>query len=393
MEGGVPTLNLKTELLEYLFILKKALKHVAYRPVVLLKRLGHLESQLCPLMTKFLVPIEQIDQMFSDTKKIEEFILGEFHDFSTKLNRFYQNIFEFRGHVNDSPDLALQMNLFQKQVQTFDQTAQTKLQSIMDLLDDLFQECTAIYQMEKDLDQFSSVYGLDQGELGIKMFPNIELNGQGARKTNVNMLITTNRIVFLQKKRKNVVAHKIVLYDEFGTGDLLDVKIVEEGFFKRHKLVIEALKREYGLYSDSETLDQIVKCLHVGYYGEFTNNYTHKPLRDWSSEVYQEEILAALNFSMNPQEYRKTNESPSLMPSERTPDFVIEVVDERLRDLRVQKMANIKALEELKTGGRKVTNRDYFDLVKQFELELAKINETITDLLIRTGKTNLFDQF
>ena len=96
---------------------------------------------------------------------------------------------------------------------------------------------------------------------------------------------------------------------------------------------------------------------------------------------------------MNPRENRKTTEISSPNVSERTPDYVIEVVDERLRDLRVQKMATLKALEELKTGGRKVTNRDYFDLVKQFELELAKINETITALLIRTGKTNLFTEF
>jgi hypothetical protein len=281
------TLDLKTELLEYIFVLKKALKHVAYRPVVLLKKLGHLESQLRPLMTKFLVPLEQIDQMFIDAKEIEEFILEEFQDFSSKLHRYYQNISEVRGGSSNPSDLALQLTLFQKQVQTFDQTVQTKLQSIEDLLDNLSSECTTFYQMEKDLEQFSEVFGFGPGELGIHLFPNIELNGESVRKTNVNILITTNRIIFLQKKRKNVVGHEIVLYDEFGTGDLLDVKIIEGGFLKRHKLIIEALKREYGLYSDSETLDQIVKSLQIGYYGQPNNNYTHKPLRDWSSEVYQ----------------------------------------------------------------------------------------------------------
>ncbi|MFW9855467.1 MAG: hypothetical protein ACFFFG_10415 [Candidatus Thorarchaeota archaeon] len=386
-------LDLKTELLEHLFVLKKALKQVAYRPVVLLKRLGHLESQLRPLMTKFLIPIEQIDRMFSDTKEIEEFILEEFKEFSTKLHRYYQNISEVKGLASSSSDLALQLTLFQKQVQTFDQTVQMRLGSIEDLLDDLSSEYTAIHKMERELRQFSDVFGFGPGELGIGLFPKVELNGESVRKTRVNMLITTNRIMFLQNKRKNVLGNEIVLYDEFGTGDLVDVKIVEEGLLKRRKLMIQAMKREYGLYSDSGTLDQIVKSLQIGYYGEPNNNYTHKPLRDWSSEVYQEEILSALNFSMNTKEDHTVLDSASPLFPERTPNYVSEVVDEHLRDLRIQKMATIKALEELKTGGRKVTNRDYFDLVKQFELDLAKINERITDLLIRSGKTNLFDHF
>ncbi len=48
-----------------------------------------------------------------------------------------------------------------------------------------------------------------------------------------------------------------------------------------------------------------------------------------------------------------------------------------------------KALEELKEGRKKVASREYFDLLKQFEFELAKIREERTELLIKTGKTNL----
>ena len=64
-------------------------------------------------------------------------------------------------------------------------------------------------------------------------------------------------------------------------------------------------------------------------------------------------------------------------------------LEEMLRDLRIHELAAKRALQELKEGRKKVAGREYFELLKQFELELAKIAEERTELLIRTGKTNL----
>ncbi|MHA1228159.1 MAG: hypothetical protein ACTSPV_15550, partial [Candidatus Hodarchaeales archaeon] len=168
------------------------------------------------------------------------------------------------------------------------------------------------------------------------------------------------------------------------------VKKSSSGFLKRSKLSIQTINQDYELQADSQTLLRIYDALQISYYGRPSDLYIFEPFRDWSSENYQEKILKALNLQDKKIEKNKPdiNEIPK---QEKDPEFVLGVLEDRLRDLRIRKLANEKALQELREVRRKVPDRDYFDLIRQFELEVARINEEITELLKRTGKTNLFD--
>ena len=123
--------------------------------------------------------------------------------------------------------------------------------------------------------------------------------------------------------------------------------------------------------------------------GRPSDLYINEPFRDWSSEIYQEKILSALNFSKNNQHSSLSRDNNGKNSVSNVPEFVNDFIGERLRDLRIRELAAKKALEELKEGRKKVASREYFDLLKQFELELARIAEERKDLLNQTGKSNL----
>ncbi|UCG01577.1 MAG: zinc ribbon domain-containing protein [Candidatus Heimdallarchaeota archaeon] len=376
--------NSKSETLEQIFDLKRSLKQVAYRPVLVLKRTGHLESRLRSFRKQFLIPGNQIDKIFLETKKIENFTLSEFQEYSAKLNRLYRNLMGLNSSFTDHRNFSLQLTLFQKQIRSFDQTVQDKLLPIYDLIEQMENKCDQFEEMARHLGRCFDAFVFVPGELVIGYFANIELQNSRIRKTTIDIVITTDRIVLLKWKRFNLRGQRTKKFDEFPPEDLIDVQKTKIGFFKRDKLQITTIQHDYELRTDGDTLMRIFDGLQLSYYGRPSEIYVHEPFRDWSSEIYQEKILSGLNFHNN------NNGSPEHSSNQnKEPDFVTGVLDDRLRDLRLRKLANEKALQELKEGRKKVSSRDYFDLIKQFELELAKINEAITELLVRTGKTNL----
>ena len=383
IENGSPAQNLKSETLEYIFDLKRALKQVAYRPVLILKRTGHLESRLRAFRKQFLIPGNQIDKIFLETKKIENFTLSEFQEYSAKLNRLYRSLMGLNSSFTDHRNFSLQLTLFQKQIKSFDQTVQDKLQPIHDLIGQMEDKCDQFEEMARNLGRCFDTFVFVPGELVIGYFANIELRNNRIRKTIVDIVITTDRIFLLKWKRFSVRGQRAKINDEFPPEDLIDVQKSKVGILKRDQLQITTIKHDYELRTDGETLIRIFDSLQLSYYGRPSEIYVHEPFRDWSSEIYQEKILSGLNF------HRNTNGTENSSNQVKEPDFVTGVLDDRLRDLRLRKLANEKALQELKEGRKKVSSRDYFDLIKQFELELAKINEAITELLVRTGKTNL----
>lgn len=386
--SGSPTKNAKVEILEQIFELKKSLKKVAYRSVIVLKRTGHLESRLRNFRKQFLIPRNQLDHIFLETKKIENFILTEFQENCSKLYRVYSNIMGYDSSIVDYRNLALKITLFQKQVRSFDQTVLGKLEPIQDMINAVEKQCDEFDSMAKNLARVLNIFVLTPGELGIGYFSNIELNSSRLRKTTIDMIITTDRIVLLQKRRHNVIGKKSIIHEEFPPEDLIDVQKTTSGRLKRHKLGITTITHDYELYADFHTLVGIFDALQLSYYGRPSDLHIHEAFRDWSSEIYQEKILSALNFQKK--SVSSLIEDTEIHSSKKAvPDFVTGVLDDRLRDLRIRKLANEKALQELKEGHRKVANRDYFELVKQFELEIAKINEEITEMLTRTGKTNI----
>lgn len=381
--------NMKTEALEQIFELKRALKQVGYRPVIVLKRTGHLESRLRSFRKQFLIPGNQIDKIFLETKKIENFTLSEFQEYSSKLNRLYRSLMGLDSSFSDHRNFSLQLTLFQKQVKSFDQTVQDKINPIHVLIEDIETQCDVIEEMSRHLKRCFDAFVFVPGELIIGYFPNIELQNSRMRKTSIDVLITTDRVVLVKWKRFNLRGQRTKKLDEFPPEDLIDVQKTKVGLLKRHKLQITTIKHDYELRTDGDTLMRIFDALQLSYYGRPSEIYVHEPFRDWSSENYQEKILSALNFNTNEMSTAK-GATELQSTQQRTPDFVTGVLDDRLRDLRLRKLANEKALQELKEGRKKVSSRDYFELIKQFELELAKINEAITELLVRTGKTNLF---
>jgi hypothetical protein len=383
IESGPPVKNQKSENLEYIFDLKRFLKQVAYRPVLILKRTGHLESRLRSFRKQFLIPGNQIDKIFLETKKIENFTLSEFQEYSAKLNRLYRSLMGLNSSFTDHRNLSLQLTLFQKQINSFDQTVQDKLQPIHDLIEQMEIKCDQFEEMARNLGRCFETFVFVPGELIIGYFANIELRNSRIRKTTVDIIITTDRIFLLKWKRFSIRGQRTKIYDEFPPEDLIDVQKLKVGLLKRDQLQITTIKHDYELRTDGDTLMRIFDGLQLSYYGRPSEIYVHEPFRDWSSEIYQEKILSGLNFHSN------NNGGTEHSSENREPDFVMGVLDDRLRDLRLRKLANEKALQELKEGRKKVSSRDYFDLIKQFELELAKINEAITELLVRTGKTNL----
>jgi hypothetical protein len=388
IEGSNGVNTLKTELLEQIFSLKRALKQAGYRPVVVLKRTGHLESQLRSFRKQFLIPVNLIDKIFLEAKKVENFILTEFHEYSLKLKKLYRNIMGLDSSFTDNRNLFLQLSLFQKHINTFDLAVQTKLNPIYELVEQLEQQYIQIEEMTRNIGRYFNAFVFVPGELGIGFFPDVELRNSRIRKICVDLIITTDRIVMVRNRRNKLIKQKTTIHDEFPPEDLIDVQKTSTGVFKRNKLLITTIKHDYELRSDSQTLMRIFNSLQSSYYGRPNEVYVFEPFRDWSSENYQEKILKAINFQTDSVKNANQASDTSSKP-ENEPDFVSGVLDERLRDLRLRKLANEKALQELKEGRKKVASRDYFELVKQFELELAKINEAMTELLIRTGKTNI----
>ena len=375
-------------LLEHVFELKRSLKQMAYRPVVALKRTGQLELRLRSLRKQFLIPRHHLDKIFLETKNIENFILEEFFSYSEKLHRIYRSVLGLDSGFSDLRNFSMQFTLFDKQITSFDQTIQTKLDPIQDLIHELETICISFEDMAKKLSSCFDVFFLVPGELGIGYFSDIDLKKNGSRKRTIELAITTDRIAMLQNKRHKVFSNKAIIFDEFPPEDLIDVQKSHSGFFKRDKLSITTIKQDYILRAESSILLSIFDSLQVSYYGRPSELYIYEPFRDWSSENYQEKILNALNFQIDSSRDAKTH-FETTNPHDKDPEFVIGVLQDRLRDLRIRKLANEKALQELKEGRKKVHSREYFDLVRQFELELAKLNEEITELLIRTGKTNI----
>ncbi|WP_455139893.1 hypothetical protein, partial [Candidatus Hodarchaeum mangrovi] len=374
--------------LEHVFELKRSLKQMAYRPVVALKRTGQLELRLRSLRKQFLIPRHHLDKIFLETKKIENFILEEFFSYSEKLHRIYRSVLGFDSGFSDLRNISMQFTLFEKQITSFDQTVQTKLDPIQDLIHELETICNSFEDMAKKLSSCFDIFFLVPGELGIGYFSDIDLKKNRSRKKTIDLAITTDRIVMLQNKRYKVFSNKAIIFDEFPPEDLIDVQKSNSGFFKRDELSITTIQQDYILRAESTILLRIFDSLQVSYYGRPSELYIYEPFRDWSSENYQEKILNALNFQIDSSRDAKIHsETPN--QHDKDPEFVIGVLQDRLRDLRIRKLANEKALQELKEGRKKVHSREYFDLVRQFELELAKLNEEITELLIRTGKTNI----
>jgi len=380
--------NGKADILEQIFDLKRHLKQVGYRPVILLKRTGQLETKLRSFRKQFLIPGNLIDKIFLETKKIENFTLEEFQEYTAKLQRIYHNVVASALSENAFRNSSLQISLFEKHVNSFDQTVLSKLSNISALIEQVEKQCDTFDEMRKNLIRCLNVFVLMPGELGIGYFPNIGLHNNGVRKLSVDLIITTDRITFIQRKRSKIISQKIVKIDEFPRKALVDVQKKNSGFLKRDKLLITAVKRDFEIRANEKTLLSIYYSLKLSYYGRPTDLYINEPFRDWSSEIYQEKILASLNFQKkkNPTFSHSTE---SLKSERNIPDFVNGFLEELLRDLRIRELAAKKALEELKIQRKKVASREYFDLLKQFEFELAKIREERTELLIKTGKTNL----
>lgn len=388
VQGTSTPKNGKADLLEHIFDLKRKLKHVGYRPVILLKRTGQLETRLRSFRKQFLIPGNLIDKIFLETKKIENFTLDEFQEYTSKLQRIYHNVVTSALSENVFRNSSLQISLFEKHVTSFDQTVLSKLSNISTMIEQVEKQCDSFDEMRKNLVRCLNIFVLTPGELGIGYFPNIDLHNNGIRKVSVDLVITTDRIVFIQKRRTKIISQKIVKIDEFPRKALLDVQKKNSGFLKRDKLLITAVKRDFEIRANEKTLLSIYYSLKLSYYGRPTDLYINEPFRDWSSEIYQEKILASLNFQ------KKKNQSflhsPESQKSEKNiPDFVNGFLEELLRDLRIRELAAKKALEELKVQRKKVASREYFDILKQFELELAKIREERNELLVKTGKTNL----
>jgi hypothetical protein len=380
--------NGKADLLEEIFDLKRSLKQVGYRPVILLKRTGQLETRLRSFRKQFLIPGNLIDKIFLETKKIENFTLNEFQEYAAKLQRIYQNIVRHPISENSFRNSTLQISLFQKHISSFDQTVLSKLEIIAKLIEQVEKQCDLFDEMRKKLARCLDSFVLVPGEMGIGYFSSLDLHNDSFRKSTIDLIITTDRIVLLQKKRMNVLSSKIMVYDEFPPKALMDVQKKNSGFLKRDKLLITAIKRDFVIQSDGQTLLRIFDSLKLSYLGRPSDLYINEPFRDWSSEIYQEKILSALNFQNKKNTPSSSNHSKNKSP-ENIPDFVNGFLEERLRDLRIHELAAKRALQELKEGRKKVAGREYFELLKQFEFELAKIAEERTELLIRTGKTNL----
>ena len=377
----------KADLLEQIFNLKRQLKQVGYRPVILLKRTGQLESRLRSFRKQFLIPGNLIDKIFLETKKIENFTLEEFQEYTAKLQRIYHNVVTSPLSENAFRNSSLQISLFEKHINSFDQTVQSKLSNISAMIEQVEEQCDSFDEMRKNLVKCMNVLVLIPGELGIGYFTNLDLNNNGIRKSSVDLIITTDRIVFIQKRRTKFMSQKLVKIDEFHPKALLDVQKKNSGFMKRDKLIINAVKRDSEIRASGKTLLSIYYSLKLSYYGRPTDLYINEPFRDWSSEIYQEKILAALNFQKKNVPY--SNSSGPQKAEKNLPEFVNGFLEELLRDLRIRELAAKKALEELKQQRKKVASREYFDLLKQFEFELAKIREERNELLVKTGKTNL----
>ncbi|MHA1972948.1 MAG: hypothetical protein ACTSW1_08145 [Candidatus Hodarchaeales archaeon] len=382
--------NITTQAIQEIFELKKQLKQVAYRPVIALKRTGHSEQRFRSLRKQFLIPRHDIDKIFLETKKIEHFILEELPIYSDKLRRLYHIVMNLDKNVVDDRNLSMQFNLFSKQIISFDQTIQTKLEPIFSLIESLEKQCVSFENMSKQLNKYFDIFVLTPGELGIGFFSHIDLHRNKNRKKTIDLAVTTDRIVMLVNIRHKVISNKTHILDEFPPEDLIDVKKSSSGFLKKNKLSIQTINQDYELQADSQTLLRIYDALQKSYYGRPSDLYIFEPFRDWSSENYQEKILKALNLQDKKVEKNKP-ETNTIPKQEKDPEFVLGVLEDRLRDLRIRKLANEKALQELREVRRKVPDRDYFDLIRQFELEVARINEEIAELLRRTGKTNLFD--
>ena len=381
--------NGKADILEHIFDIKRSLKQVGYRPVILLKRTGHLESRLRSFRKQFLIPGNLIDKIFLETKKIENFTLNEFQEYASKLHRIYQNIVRSPLSENIFRNAYLQISLFEKHIASFDQTVLTKLENITLMIEQVEKQCDLFDEMRKNLAHCIDNFVLTPGELGIGYFSNLVLSNDGIRRIVIDLMITTDRIMLLRKKRTRFLGNKTQIYDEFPPKALIDVQKRNHGLLKREKLFISAIKRDFTLRSDSKTLLRIFNSLKLSYMGRPSDLYINEPFRDWSSEIYQEKILSALNFQ-NKSHRSSLREKEGKDSPENMPDFVNEFVGERLKELRIHELAANKALDELKEGRKKVASREYFELLKQFEYELAKIAEERRDLLRRSGKSNLF---
>ena len=390
IEAFQPTKDGKAELLEHIFELKRKLKQVGYRPVILLKRTGHLESRLRSFRKQFFIPGTLIDKIFLETKKIENFTLSEFQEYASKLQRIYHNVVRLPLSENAFRNSSLQISLFEKHVTSFDQTVLAKLANISLLIEQVEQQCDLFDEMRKRLTRCMDKFVLIPGELGIGYSTNIDLQNNGIRRALIDIIITTDRIVLLKRKRKNVLGQTIELFDEFPPKALHDVQKKSGGILKRDKLVITAVKRDFVFRANDQVLIRIFNALKLSYMGRPSDLYINEPFRDWSSEIYQEKILSALNFQ-NTDKVKHTNSIGREKPlvEQNIPDFVNGFLEERLRDLRISELATKRALVELKEQRKKVGSKEYFELLKQFEFDLAKIAEERTELLVRTGKTNL----
>jgi hypothetical protein len=173
IESNSSSKNWKAEALENIFELRRSLKRVGYSPVILLKRTGHLESRLKALRKQFFIPGNQIDHIFLETKKIENFMLPEFREYCTKLNKLYLTIMGLNSSLADPHHLSLQLTLFQKQISSFDQTVQGKLQPIHELIDQVATQCDEFETMVGELSRNFDTFVFVPGELGIVLFHNI----------------------------------------------------------------------------------------------------------------------------------------------------------------------------------------------------------------------------
>lgn len=391
-----PSLKDKVSVVERILDIRRVLKQTLYRPVILLRRSGRVEEEFNRHKNHFLIPRELLNRIFYEITGVQNSILEEIPDYVDKIHGYYAMAVDH--HISDPvlQKIDLRLNLLNDHLESFDVSVETRLKMSEHLIEAGDIICSQIETLKSYITSLKEKFNLLPGELGIGIFNDILMKKGRFTSQKVDVLVTTDRLILLKNEKNKFFRSTKEILEILRPEDVLEQKYVKNNKNDRAHLSIICLNQKIFFEQSSSILESLHDGLNLSKHGRPTefNKRSFKLQRDWSSDDYQERVLKSLKLSQTA-EFAKTGinedreENQISSENSEKPEFLDELLKQRLTELRHRKTAVQSALVELKSGTRKIANRDYFDLLRQFELELAQIEEQITSIMVKSGLTNL----
>ncbi|MFX1250360.1 MAG: hypothetical protein ACFFCZ_01940 [Promethearchaeota archaeon] len=380
----------RTEIISELIDIRRSLKNTALRPVFLNKRWLEVQEFLANASQKYYIPRINY-RLFESVVDTDQFILENLQFFANEIRKILQIISIDEGilKIDEYVNVwSLFLKYLASNVKTFDNTIQEWLSESERTTSIAEKTCERIDAMDRSLRGFENagVFLRNKEELIVSLTWPILLKTQDS-KLRVYLLITTERVIFIQPKIGRRQPARI--FFSFNPREIILCDIQEK--WRRTHLKLSVLKssdQEYlKIYASESDLSIILRDLNQIIYGQSFTNTRIEPIRAWEIENFQDEISSVLYKILSEiKEESVIQESHDFMDRNKS---IFELLETKERQIQNKINANIQLLHDIEKRFQlnQLTSQEYFTFrsnleqeLQELKAELKKIRENLWDM-------------